>query len=115
MRLLPIVRQAAIVDRITRSELLFIGGRSGVKTAAAIALHELLAERSVEHAVIEGDFLDLAHPVPHVAHASSNLAERAKPGWSGGLILDLLADEVVGVEDPVHHGVGEARPTRPPG
>jgi hypothetical protein len=60
-----------------RSELLLIGGRSGVgKTAAAIALHELLAERSVEHAVIEGDFLDLAYPVPHVAHASANLAER---------------------------------------
>ena len=60
-----------------RSELLLIGGRSGVgKTAAAIALHELLKDRSVEHAVIEGDFLDLAYPAPHVAHARANLAER---------------------------------------
>ena len=60
-----------------RTELLLIGGRSGAgKTTAAIALHELLADRSVEHAVIEGDYLDLAYPTPHLAHADANLAER---------------------------------------
>jgi hypothetical protein len=60
-----------------RSELLLIGGRSGVgKTAAAIALHELLARRLISHAVIEGDYLDLAYPAPHLVHADANLAER---------------------------------------
>lgn len=45
--------------------MLFIGGRSGVgKSSAASALHDLLAAREVQHAVIEGDTLDLAWPVP---------------------------------------------------
>lgn len=48
-----------------RSEVLFIGGRAGTgKTSLASALHELLAERLVQHAVIEGDCLDLAYPPP---------------------------------------------------
>jgi N-acetyltransferase len=48
-----------------RSSVLFVGGRSGVgKSAAANALHDLLAEREIRHAVIEGDTLDLAWPVP---------------------------------------------------
>ncbi|HIW90544.1 MAG TPA: AAA family ATPase [Candidatus Corynebacterium avicola] len=47
------------------SRLLLIGGRSGVgKSTVAFALHNLLAERDVRHAVIEGDALDLAHPEP---------------------------------------------------
>ncbi|MFZ7087929.1 hypothetical protein [Curtobacterium sp. RRHDQ10] len=47
------------------SEVLFIGGRSGVgKTSAAAALHVLLTGLDVRHAVIEGDTLDLAHPAP---------------------------------------------------
>jgi hypothetical protein len=33
-------------------------------TTVAHALHRLLAERDVRHAVIEGDLLDLAHPAP---------------------------------------------------
>jgi ABC-type glutathione transport system ATPase component len=50
---------------VDRSSVLFVGGRSGVgKSSAASALHELLAERSVRHAVIEGDTLDLAWPSP---------------------------------------------------
>ena len=49
----------------SRSEVLFIGGRSGVgKTTAALALHGLLTALDVRHAVIEGDNLDLAHPAP---------------------------------------------------
>ncbi|MFJ7289278.1 AAA family ATPase [Curtobacterium sp. NPDC098951] len=60
-----------------RSEVLFIGGRSGVgKTTAAEALHDLLVAADVRHAVIEGDFLDLAHPAPHVEHPEARLAER---------------------------------------
>ena len=47
------------------SELLVIGGRSGVgKSTAAAALHALLRADDVAHAVIEGDALDLAWPTP---------------------------------------------------
>ena len=60
-----------------RSHVLFIGGRSGVgKSTAALALHELLITKDVQHAVIEGDYLDLAHPAPHVAFPTAELAER---------------------------------------
>ncbi|MBT2501551.1 ATPase [Curtobacterium sp. ISL-83] len=60
-----------------RSEVLLIGGRSGVgKSTAAEALHDLLAAADVRHAVIEGDLLDLAHPAPHVEHPEARLAER---------------------------------------
>lgn len=59
-----------------RSEVLFIGGRSGVgKSTAALALHDLLVAADVRHAVIEGDLLDLAHPAPHVEHPGAHLAE----------------------------------------
>jgi energy-coupling factor transporter ATP-binding protein EcfA2 len=66
------------VDRPSdRSEALFLGGRSGVgKSTAAEALHVLLAEHRVRHAVIEGDALDLAWPAPHVEHPEARLAER---------------------------------------
>lgn len=48
-----------------RSEVLFIGGRSGVgKSSAALELHWRLAARRVKHAVIEGDNLDQAYPPP---------------------------------------------------
>lgn len=48
-----------------RSEVLFIGGRSGVgKTRAAFELHEQLSALEVKHCVIEGDNLDLAYPAP---------------------------------------------------
>ena len=47
------------------SQVLFIGGRSGSgKTQAASSLHALLARENVRHAVIEGDYLDLAYPAP---------------------------------------------------
>jgi hypothetical protein len=52
-------------DEAARCHLLLIGGRSGVgKSTIASALHELLSERDVKHAVVEGDALDLAHPAP---------------------------------------------------
>lgn len=48
-----------------RSEVLFIGGRSGVgKSSAAYELHANLSRRDVKHCVIEGDALDLAYPAP---------------------------------------------------
>ncbi|MFC4454521.1 hypothetical protein [Deinococcus sonorensis] len=50
---------------MARSELLLIGGRSGVgKTRLALTLHERLSAASVQHALIEGDTLDLAYPPP---------------------------------------------------
>lgn len=58
---------------MTKSRVIFIGGRSGVgKSAAAFALHDLLCDLDVRHAVIEGDALDLAHPSPW----KQRLAER---------------------------------------
>jgi serine kinase of HPr protein (carbohydrate metabolism regulator) len=46
-------------------EILLIGGRSGVgKSSVAVELHEQLSARHIEHALIEGDNLDLAYPPP---------------------------------------------------
>ncbi|MEV4510747.1 adenylyl-sulfate kinase [Dactylosporangium sp. NPDC049525] len=48
-----------------RSEVLFLGGRSGVgKSSVAVELHVQLSDAGVRHCVIEGDNLDLAHPPP---------------------------------------------------
>ncbi|PWC06453.1 adenylyl-sulfate kinase [Mycetocola zhujimingii] len=55
---------------------LFLGGRSGVgKSTVALALHDLLVERDIQHALIEGDNLDLAHPEPWRTHPDAQLAE----------------------------------------
>lgn len=64
----------------TRSEVLFIGGRSGVgKTSVALELHEQLYARQVKHCVIEGDNLDLAYPPPWEHDlAEKNLADMWK-------------------------------------
>ncbi|UKA63384.1 ATPase [Arthrobacter sp. FW306-04-A] len=56
-----------------RSEVLFIGGRSGIgKSSVAFELHAQLAALNVKHCVIEGDSLDLAFPHPW----EHNLAEQ---------------------------------------
>ncbi len=56
-----------------RSEVLFIGGRSGVgKSSLALELHWRLAAQQVKHCVIEGDNLDQAYPPPW----EHNLAEK---------------------------------------
>lgn len=48
-----------------RSEVLLIGGRSGVgKSSVAAEMSAQLAGARVEHAVIEGDNLDMAYPPP---------------------------------------------------
>lgn len=60
-----------------RTQAAFLGGRSGVgKSTVAIALHDILSEREIAHAVIEGDNLDLAYPAPWTAHPGSLLTER---------------------------------------
>lgn len=48
-----------------RTTALFIGGRAGSgKSSVANKLHARLSEADVMHAVIEGDNLDLAWPLP---------------------------------------------------
>lgn len=47
------------------TEVIFIGGRSGVgKSSVAAEASQLLARADIRHAVIEGDNLDQAHPQP---------------------------------------------------
>jgi hypothetical protein len=47
------------------SEVLLIGGRSGAgKSSVAFECHDVLTAAGIQHAVIDGDMLDLAHPVP---------------------------------------------------
>jgi hypothetical protein len=58
------------------AELLLIGGRSGVgKSSVAFEVSTQLTESEVAHAVLEGDFLDLAYPSPRDHQlAAKNLA-----------------------------------------
>ena len=63
------------------AELVLIGGRSGAgKSSVALALHAQLVATQVRHAVIEGDYLDLAWPAPW----EHGLAERNLAAmWEG--------------------------------
>jgi adenylylsulfate kinase-like enzyme len=55
------------------NELVLLGGRSGVgKTSVGIEMHAQLSAANVKPCVIDGDFLDLAHPPPW----EHDLAER---------------------------------------
>jgi hypothetical protein len=55
------------------SEVLFLGGRSGVgKSSVGFELHAQLSNSHVQHGLIEGDNLDLAYPPPW----EDRLAER---------------------------------------
>jgi ABC-type ATPase involved in cell division len=48
-----------------RSEALFVGGRSGAgKSSVGNEIHAQLSAAEVWHCLIDGDFLDLAHPSP---------------------------------------------------
>jgi hypothetical protein len=61
----------------TRTEVLFIAGRSGVgKSSVGMEIHTQLSAAAVAHCLIEGDFLDLAYPEP----------------WGHGLAERNLAD-----------------------
>jgi hypothetical protein len=49
----------------TRSEALFIGGRSGVgKSSVGNEIHVQLSAAGLRHCLIEGDNLDMAYPPP---------------------------------------------------
>lgn len=49
----------------TPTDVIFIGGRSGVgKSSVAAEASQILARADISHAVIEGDNLDQAHPQP---------------------------------------------------
>jgi hypothetical protein len=63
-------------DAATRSELLLIGGRSGVgKSSVGYELVHQLGSARIRHALIEGDTLDEAWPPPWEHHlAERNLA-----------------------------------------
>jgi len=66
-----------VTEQVTgRCEVLLIGGRSGVgKSSVAVELHEQLAVQGVQHALIEGDNLDVASPAPwEHGLAAKNLA-----------------------------------------
>ncbi|WP_314146272.1 adenylyl-sulfate kinase [uncultured Leifsonia sp.] len=53
------------MDADLQTEVLFIGGRSGVgKSTVAAEVSHLLASATVKHALIEGDNLDQAYPAP---------------------------------------------------
>lgn len=46
-------------------DVVFIGGPSGAgKTSVGFEMHAQLSAGDVSHCVIDGDFLDMAHPVP---------------------------------------------------
>jgi hypothetical protein len=52
-------------DLGTRSEVLFLGGRSGVgKSSVGYEIHEQLSAAGAKHCLIEGDNLDMAWPPP---------------------------------------------------
>jgi hypothetical protein len=58
---------------MARSEVLFLGGRSGVgKSSVGNEIHAQLSAARVQHCLIEGDSLDLAYPPPW----NHRLAER---------------------------------------
>ncbi|MET0424739.1 MAG: adenylyl-sulfate kinase [Actinoplanes sp.] len=50
---------------MSRSEVLFLGGRSGVgKSSVGNEMHAQLSDAGIQHCLIEGDNLDLAYPPP---------------------------------------------------
>jgi len=59
-----------------RSEVLFLGGRSGVgKSSVGNEIHAQLSAAGIQHCLIEGDNLGLAFPSPHEHRlAEQNLA-----------------------------------------
>ena len=65
MATVAIPRQDDRMQHEATTDVLFLGGRSGVgKTSTATEVSRILAGRDIRHAVIEGDNLDQAHPQP---------------------------------------------------
>jgi hypothetical protein len=77
-------RYGAVVT--TRSQALFLGGRSGVgKSSVGNEIHAQLSAAGVRHCLIEGDNLDLAYPPPwEHGLAEQNLAAM----WANYRALD---------------------------
>ncbi|RIJ58895.1 adenylyl-sulfate kinase, partial [Clavibacter lycopersici] len=78
------------MDSGSRTQALFLGGRSGVgKTTVAAEVSRILAAADVAHALVEGDTLDQAHPEPWrqgIPLAERNLAAMwrnyREAGWT---------------------------------
>ncbi len=69
------VRQDEQMHTDTPTDVIFLGGRSGVgKSSVAAEASQILARADIRHAVIEGDNLDQAYPQPW--RDGINLAER---------------------------------------
>lgn len=68
------------------SDLVLIGGRSGTgKTSVAFEMHAQLVAADVSHCLVDGDFLDMAHPRPW----QHRLAERNLAAiWANYRALD---------------------------
>lgn len=65
---------------VMASEVVFIGGRSGVgKSSVGFEMHPALSAVGVRHSVINGDMLDMAYPAPW----EHNLAERNLAAMGG--------------------------------
>jgi adenylylsulfate kinase-like enzyme len=64
----------------TRSEALFVGGRSGVgKSSVGFEIHAQLAAAGLRHCLIEGDNLDMAHPPPWSTVSRNRTSLRCGP------------------------------------
>ena len=69
------MRQDEQMQTDTPTDVIFIGGRSGVgKTSVAAEASQILARADARHAVVEGDNLDQAYPQPW--RDGFNLAEQ---------------------------------------
>ena len=60
------------------SEVVFIGGRSGVgKSCVGLQIHQQLSPAAVRHCLIEGDYLDMGYPTPWKHGLAERLTNRA--------------------------------------
>ena len=103
--------------QIMASEAMFIGGRSGVgKTSVAVEVHARLSATGVSHALIDGDYLDMAYPPPW----EHGLAERNLAAMWGNyralgyrrLILLNTASVLPKVIDSLTAAMGDAPTVR---
>lgn len=107
---------AATMARVSRSEVLLVGGPAGVgKTSVAAELHHQLSVQRVQHALIEGDTLDQAWPPPWqqgMALAEANLASMWRRYTEAGY-RRLLYTNTASVREDVMASLMEALGGRP--